>query len=289
MATAARHAEAQDVRAMLGYAGRFEGRARLDSENPANSNFSLEPHEMLIRDARAMPGVHSLAKNGFEFVRHGSHVAGDPEFFEQANTQQVRPSGVLSRYADEMIEFLRDYVGAKAMVPQVGSFIARASARSAKRTWASTADMVHLDYTPEGADLFLKWNIETSGEAPPSHKAFAFIQTWRAVSPGPQDNCLAICDGASVPPEDGIVIDAVLGPADVPGRCFPFRICRHRADHQWYYLADMEPDDLLIFKGFDSREPTSMNAMHSAFTNPLAGPDAQPRQSVEARFIAFFD
>jgi len=289
MATAARRAEAQDVRAILGYAGTFEGRARLDTENPARSNFALEPHEMLIRDARALPGVHTLARNGFEFVRHDSRTARDPALFDEANSQQVRPSGRLGRYSDEMIEFLRERIGATYMVPQVGSFIARASARAPKRTWAGTADMVHLDYTPEAADLFMNWNSETSGVKPPPHRAFAFIQTWRAVSKGPQDNCLAICDGASVPPEDGVVIDAAMGPCDVPGKCFPFRLCRHRDDHQWFYLADMAPDDLLLFKGFDSREPHSMNAMHSAFTNPLAGPDAEPRRSVEARFIAFFD
>lgn len=32
-----------------------------------------------------------------------------------------------------------------------------------------------------------------------------------------------------------------------------------------------------------------MNAMHTAFDNSAAGPNAIPRESIEARFSAFFD
>ena len=290
MATVAREAGAQDVRTTLMYAGAIAGRPRLDFPDPANSNIALDPHEVTIRDGRPFAGVHTLERNGFAFTRHRSSVAEDPVLFDQAdNADQVTQDGLLAAYAEEMVAFLGDRIGAATIVPQVGSFIARTSRRARKPTWAGTAEMVHLDYTPEAAALFLGWNAQTSGRPLPPHRAYAFIQTWRALSPGPQDNSLAICDGASVPPSDGVEIDTVMGPADVPGKCFPFRICKYRPDHQWFYLPDMAPDDLILFKGFDSREPQSMNAMHSAFDNPLAGPDAAPRRSIEARFIAFFD
>lgn len=278
----------QDVRATIGYAGEVVGRPRLDVLSPEQNNFTLEPHAVTIHDGRACTGVHTLASNGFEFARHRSSVAANPETFEAANSQQIMPSGLLGTYSDEMIEFLKSYVGASYMVPQVGSFIARTSKRAKSPTWAGTANMVHLDYTTEAAELFLKWNIEQLGGDQPPYSHFAFIQTWRAVSPGPQDNTLAICDGASVPFEDGVEIDAVMGPVDVPGKCFPFRLCKYREGHKWYYLPDMEPDDLLLFKGYDSRTPQAMNAMHTAFDNPRAGDDAAPRRSIEARFIAFF-
>ncbi len=280
---------AQNVQATLGYAGESHGRLRLDVLEPERNNFQLEPHVVTIRDGRAFAGVHTLAHNGFEFARHRSNAAVRPETFEAANSQQTLPTGHLAEYSGEMIEFLKGRVGASFMVPQVGSFIARTSGRAKRPTWAGTANLVHLDYTQEAADLFLKWNLEATGTALPPYRHYAFIQTWRAVSPGPQDNTLAICDGASVPFEDGVEIDAVMGPADVPGKCFPFRLCKYREDHVWYYLPDMEPDDLLLFKGFDSRKPQSMDAMHSAFDNPLASEDSIPRRSIEARFIAFFD
>ena len=289
MASAARTSAAQDVQATLGYAGGIQGRPRLDIVEPEKNNFTLEPQEMVIRDGRAFPGVHTLARNGFEFVRHRSNAAAKPETFEAANIPQVMPAGPLREYSAEMMEFLKDYLGASFIVPQVGSFLARTSNRAKTPTWARTANMVHLDYTQQGAEMFLKWNNDALGGEVPPYRHYAFLQTWRAVSQGPQDNTLAICDGASVPFQDGIEIDTVMGPANVPGKCFPFRLCKYREGHQWYYLPDMEPDDLLLFKGFDSRKPRAMDAMHSAFDNPLAGDDAVPRRSIEARFIAFFE
>jgi hypothetical protein len=44
----------------------------------------------------------------------------------------------------------------------------------------------------------------------------------------------------------------------------------------------------VLFKGYDSRYPSAINAMHSAFNNPLARPDVARRRSIEARFLAFF-
>lgn len=35
--------------------------------------------------------------------------------------------------------------------------------------------------------------------------------------------------------------------------------------------------------------PDAMNAMHTAFDNPGAGPNAIPWESIEARFFAFFE
>jgi len=278
-----------NVQGTLMYAGSFTGRARLDTQAPANSNFVLEPHEILIRDARPARNSYNLQEHGFEFVRHRSQAAGDPELFEVSNTQQLLPVGPQARYSGELIEFVREYTGAAVVLPQVGSFIARASNRSRSKTWAQTAGLVHLDYTRTSADQFVQWTCDALGVPVPSHSHFAFIQTWRALSPGPQDNTLCVCDGGSVPPEDAVPIDAVMGPPDIPGKCFEFRLCRYGEGHNWYYLSNMEPEDVILFKGYDSRYPRAMNAMHSAFDNPLAGPDAAPRRSIEARLLAFFE
>ena len=123
-----------NVQGTLMYAGSFTGRARLDTQAPANSNFVLEPHEILIRDARPARNSYNLQEHGFEFVRHRSQAAGDPELFEVSNTQQLLPVGPQARYSGELIEFVREYTGAAVVLPQVGSFIARASNRSRSKT-----------------------------------------------------------------------------------------------------------------------------------------------------------
>jgi hypothetical protein len=275
-----------DVRGRLMYAGSSVDRARLDTQTPANNSLVLEPHEMSIRDVRPARASYNLDEHGFAFVRHESEAVGDSSLSEVSNPEQLLPVGPAARYSTEMIEFLREYTGADRVLPQIGSFIARSSRRA--KTWTSTAMLVHLDYTTTSAARFVQWTVEACGTAMPPHSYFAFIQTWRALTPGPQDNSLCLCDGTSVRAQDAVPIDAVTGPADMPGKCFEFRLCKYSESHSWYYLSNMEPQDVVLFKGYDSRYPDSMSAMHSAFKNPLVGPDAPPRRSMEARFLAFF-
>jgi hypothetical protein len=44
---------------------------------------------------------------------------------------------------------------------------------------------------------------------------------------------------------------------------------------------------LQLFKGYDSDMPNAMNAMHSAFSNPL-GQTGTPRRSIEGRILAIY-
>lgn len=286
MTSQANHGSLTDVRGKLMYAGSFAGRARLDTQTPTNNNLVLEPHEVQIQDVRPARDSYNLDEHGFAFVRHKSEAASDPALSEVSNPRQMLPIGPAARYSTEMIAFLREYTGADMLLPQIGSFIARASKRA--KTWTSTAMLVHLDYSTTSAARFVEWTLEACGIAVPPHSYFEFIQTWRALTPGPQDNSLCLCDGRSVQPEDAVPIDAVTGPAELPGKCFEFRLCRYGKGHSWYYLSDMDAEDVVLFKGYDSRYPQGMCTMHSAFNNPLAPPGIAPRRSIEARFLAFF-
>lgn len=278
-----------DVRGTLHYAGACESRHRLDTHNPALDNVVLEPHEVLIRDVRSARDTYDLDQHGFAFVKHSSVAASDPELFDASNRPLTLPGGAQARYSHEMVELVREYTGASVVLAQLGGFMVRASRRAKTRSWAGTAGLVHLDYSPSAASQFLEWTVDAWRVPVPPHRHFAFIQTWRALSAGPQDNVLCLCDAGSALSEDVVPIDAVLGPADVPGKCFEFRLCKFRAGHSWFYLSNMELDDVVLFKGYDSRYPRAMNGMHSAFENPLAGPGAVPRRSIEARFLAFYE
>jgi len=140
----------------------------------------------------------------------------------------------------------------------------------------------------ETAEMFRDISIEAEGVTIAPYRRFAVYQTWRVLSLPPQDNTLAICDGRSVPAADAGVFEAVVGPKGVTGSQFKARMCKYRPDHRWYYFSNMYPHELLVFKGYDSELPLAMNAMHTAFDNPAAGPNAIPRESIEARFFAFF-
>jgi hypothetical protein len=191
-------------------------------------------------------------------------------------------------YHREVAEFLRKLTGAREVIGQKSGLIVRTSLQAKTRTWAPPAGFVHLDYVPETAEMFRDISIESEGCPIQDYRRFAVYQAWRVLSPPPQDNTLAICDGRSVPGSDAVVFHAVVGPPGVPGSEFDARMCKYRPDHRWYYFSNMHRDELLLFKGYDSEIPDAMNAMHTAFDIPDAGSNAVPRESIEARFFAFF-
>ncbi len=277
-----------DVDAVVNYAGAIQGRARFDLVNSEKTNLVLEPRTVRVTDVRNRAAPLLLADAGFQFVKHRSRVAESPEFFEANLTHQFDATALNAEYEDELCALLKSMLGARDVFPQHSGLIVRTSDRAERKSWAGAAGFVHLDFTEKSAELFLGLTRQERGVAQAPYRRMMMIQTWRALSPGPQDSSLAICDGSTIPPEDAVFFDSHIGAEDKPGNVFESRLCKFRESHQWYYLSNMEPDDLLLFKGFDSDYPDAMNAMHSAFDNPL-GKDGPPRRSVEARFFVMFE
>ena len=57
--------------------------------------------------------------------------------------------------------------------------------------------------------------------------------------------------------------------------------------HRWWFFPDLTADEALLFKLHDSDHSVAWRAPHTAFEAPYAA-QANPRESVELRTIAFF-
>lgn len=113
------------------------------------------------------------------------------------------------------------------------------------------------------------------------------VQTWRPLKTVDKDP-LALCDALtydhsdwrhriSAPPLPGI---GVLAHPEKEEK------------HKWYYVHEMKPNEIFVFKGGDSRmgEPglTGYTGAHTSFILP-GSEDKPPRESIESRFIAFWE
>lgn len=277
------------VKAEINYAGDIVGRAVFDLIEQDNMNVSFVPATVRVHDLREVREQFNLDTHGFAFVRHVSSAATSPELRDQNLTLQGVHSKINETYQTEIAAYLQQLTGAREVIAQTSGLLVRTSNRAKKKSWATPATFVHLDFTKDSANKFLNWSAEEIGLELKPYRRFMVFQTWRVISGAPQDNTLAICDGRSASGTDAIVMDSVIGSRDKPGAFFESRLCLSNSAHRWYYLSNMEPEDLLVFKGFDSDIPDSMNAMHTAFEIPGASDQAVPRTSVEARFFAFFD
>jgi hypothetical protein len=280
----------KDVKATLNYVGGVNGpRAFYDVRDHAGSNIVWDSREVTIHDVRPRLKSLELNKTGFAFVKHRSEVAENPALFEgNLRERHFNAAGLSADYEKELCALIKEMTGAREVFPRLGGLVMRTSMRAAKKGWAPPAEFVHMDFAPSAMPNWLNMTLKVQGRELAPYRRMVLFQAWRTVSPGPQDSTLAICDGSTVPTSDCVFVDSRVGPPEIPGNSWESRKSRYRDSHRWYYMPDMEPDDLILFKGFDSDTPDAMNAMHSAFKNPL-GQDGVPRRSMEARIIAIYD
>ena len=227
---------------------------------------------MAVRNGRRVADSLSLDSNGFVFVEHRTRVS---DFFDPAQLKSI--------YYPEVEELIKKAAGASRVA--VFDHTLRsgdAAAREAKLLREPVLS-AHNDYTewsgpnrvrevlPDEADELLKGR-------------FAVIQAWRAINQPIQSNPLAIADARSVQPGDLLVAE----------RRYPHRVgqtyrLKYNAAHRWFYFPQMRREEAIVFKVFDSeKDGRARFTPHTSFQDPATPPGAEPRQSIEARALAFF-
>jgi hypothetical protein len=283
MADKAGIADRQDslpfVDAWMNFSGPIEGRARVDVPDWSRTNMALERHDLRFHDARPLAGSLSLDREGFTLAAHDSGLAESCDL-----------PAVASDYLASVAELVRDIMGADLVLPQ-GKGLLKRHAESARREGAiGPSRWVHMDYTTDAAHKWVGWMEGWHGRPLHHYSRFAILQTWRCLTPPPCDNTLVLCDASSIAAEDCIVFDAVIAkPYDEPGNQFESQFARFNPDQRWYYFSDLRPDELIVFKGFDSDPDKFAQPLHNSIDLPIAAAGARPRCSVEARFFAFFE
>jgi hypothetical protein len=111
------------------------------------------------------------------------------------------------------------------------------------------------------------------------------INMWRPIRGPLRDAPLAVCDSRTVAPDDLVPSDLVY--RDRTGETYSVR---YNAAHRWFYVPEMQPDEALLLKCFDSKtDGRARFAPHTAFEDPTAPADVLPRESIEIRTLVFHE
>jgi len=225
-----------------------------------------------IQDGRPYKAGFSLDENGFVFVEHKTAVK---DFFDKTELEEV--------YYPEVSALIKSLSGAKRVHVFDHTLRSGDGAEREARLLREPVLSAHNDYTewsgpnrvrellPGEADFLLK-------------ERFAIIQVWRAIHQPIQSNPLAIADAKSVAPDDLLVAE----------RRYPQRVgqtyrIKYNPGHRWFYFPRMRRDEALVFKVYDSeKDGRARFTPHTSFDDPSTPPGAPPRQSIEARALAFF-
>jgi hypothetical protein len=230
-----------------------------------------EPHRVEIRDGREVADL-SLETHGFLLVRHASAMR---DFFDAGELKRV--------YYPEVEALLGEVSGAKRVVVFDHTLRSGDGVEREAKLVREPVLSAHNDYTEWSGPQRLRELMAGEAEQLLSRR-FAIVQVWRPIVSPLESNPLAMADARSVAPEDLLVAE----------RRYPHRVgqtyrLRYSPRHRWYYFPRMRRDEAIVFKVFDSaKDGRARFTPHTAFDDPGTPPGAPPRQSIEARALAFF-
>src|SRR6201997_3614979 len=230
-------------------------------------NGTDDPHEVAIEDARGREAEFTLDRNGFALVKAPTGVA---DFYS--------PEEITGVYYPEVERLVRDKLGASRV------FVFDHNVRNAARDGlAQPSRRVHNDHTVNSAPRRVRDHLGADAEELLKHR-FGIVNVWRPIRGPVLDSPLALCDARSFTDDDLIASDLVY--QHVRGETSSVEF---KPGHRWYYFSEQQPDEVILIRVHDSADDGRARlSFHTSFENPLAPPDAPPRESIEVRTLVFF-
>jgi len=217
----------------------------------------------------------TLDEHGFAHIRHRTAVA---DFHDQRAIKEV--------YYPEVEGEMKRATGAAKVIAfdhnlRSGTVVGR-DANGVREP----VRRAHNDFTVRSGPRRARDELLAAGEDPDrwlGHR-FAIVNLWRPVRGPVRSTPLAVCDARTITPGDFVTTDLLY--RDRVGEVYSLT---HDARHRWFYFPEMETDEVLLLKCFDSEErgPVRFTA-HTAFDDPTSPAGAPPRESIEVRTLVLY-
>jgi hypothetical protein len=213
-----------------------------------------------------------LETSGFVLVEHRTAVR---DFFDAEELKRV--------YYPEIESLVRKTSGAARAVVFDHTLRSGDESEREARLVREPVLSAHNDYTEWSGPQRVRDLMGEEAEELLARR-FAIIQVWRAIAAPIVSNPLALADARSVAAEDLLVAE----------RRYPHRVgqtyrLKYSAQHRWFYFPQLRREEAIVFKVYDSlKDGRARFTPHTSFIDPATPQGAAPRQSIEARTLAFF-
>ena len=244
------------------------GKGRITNLRPHQS------HKFVISDVTGEEEKYTLDGHGFQFYRMESN---EKEFVDDHRVE--------AEYYPECEQLLKTVTGARRI------HIFNHKVRRGPTHWhhlgiknlanRGPVTKTHVDQSYKGAEIRLRWELPEEADELVK-KRYQIINIWRPIKTIFKDP-VAVADANTVPDQD--LVEAVMVENDYPGKQW---VVRHNPAHRWYFKHQLNPDEVLLIKCFDSNELVARRALHSAFEDPEYQ-DRESRQSIEVRCLVLYD
>ena len=238
--------------------------------------FETEQHEVPIADMRPLADELSIDREGFELLHRPTAVA------DLYDDDQIAEA-----YEDEIKALLKARFGADRVVvfdaTRRSDGVGGAANPDGQR---GPANRIHVDYTAKSGPQRTRDLLGEEEAARLLAKGARILQVnvWRPIRGPVRRSPLALADASSVETEDLVATDQVF-----PDRVGEIYHLAYNPAQHWYYAPEMSRDEVLLIKGWDSRDDGRARfTPHSAFSLPDEE-DAAPRESIEVRTLVVIE
>jgi hypothetical protein len=266
---------AADVRALTSYVVN-DGVERPYGQAPADERL------VVFHDLRGAADQPTLGREGFCLASHPTSVT------DFSDHQQI-----LTRYLPEIGALVRRLTGTSSVFLQPNWVfrgddreIATEAVNERNRVTAmKTHGVLHADYyEPETAEALASTSMQAAGVTERPRGRLLGINTWRSISPPPQDRPLALLDRRTLEAQD--MVPALI---QTPNARLNAVQASYTPRHRFCWWSDMTPDEILVFVQYEEGRGQTSTVMHTAFSDPRCPAATPPRQSIEARAYVFVD
>jgi len=266
---------AADVRARTSYVVN-DGVARPYGQGPADDRL------VVFHDLRGAADPPALDREGFCLARHPTSVT---DFGDHGQ--------IITCYLPEIGELLRRLTRAPVVFLQQNwvfrgddKEIATEAVNERNRvTTMKTHGVLHGDYyEQETAEALASMSMKAVGVTERPRGRLLGINTWRSITPPPQDRPLALLDRRTLDAAD--LVPAVI---EGPHARLNATQASYNQRHRFCWWSDMTPDEVLVFVQYEQGLGRTSTVMHTAFSDPRCPAGTPPRQSIEARGYVFVD
>ena len=252
-------------------------------EKPVNETFgpnnirrrnsgAKEQRPMPIRDGRPLAGTFSLDRNGFAFVPHPTAVA---DFFDKAELAAV--------YYPEVERLVREVSGAARVVVFDHTLRSGDEAEREARLVREPVLSAHNDYTEWSGPQRVREILPDEADALLAGR-FAIIQVWRAINqPIRRTRSRSPTRAASPSATSSLPSAAIRTGSARPTRCATTRTTAGSTSPRCG--ATRRSSSRCTTRRRTAARGSPRTPRSSIRTTP---PGAPPRQSIEARTLAFF-
>ncbi|CCF33818.1 hypothetical protein CH063_05929 [Colletotrichum higginsianum] len=242
-------------------------------DKPETQVKPFDTRKVTVHDVSGREEHFTLERHGFQWFHHASSFK---DFDDERLIKEV--------YYPETEELLRDLLGVKRVIAanhmvRRGDRVDHPAKPCHKVHFDSSISYAHQllhDFFPGEADELMKHRV-------------VMVNAWRPLAPVLRDP-LCIGEAHSVPPEDEVTI-SIRHSTDETIPKMETNEVRYGEGHKWFYKSGMTPDDVLVFKTFDSKtDGRARRVAHSAFQETPSAADGLPgRQSIELRAFVFYE